>query len=186
MKNIRLYFFFLVLGITLNSINSGCNQTAETKVLEATEVQDAATTFILVRHAEKELTGTADPNLTPAGQARAEKLQRMLSKVDLAAVYSTNFKRTKDTARPTADDKKLAISNYDHANLEGFIDRALVDYSAAKILVVGHSNSTPNFMNILVGQDRYPSIDEKEYDNLFIVRVFEKGRAEVIPMKFGD
>ncbi|MEZ4931357.1 MAG: hypothetical protein R2788_04395 [Saprospiraceae bacterium] len=59
------------------------------------------------------------------------------------------------------------------------------NYPAGKILVVGHSNTTPDFINVLTGTNDYPQLPETEYDNLFIVTVLEKGRAEVVQLKYG-
>ena len=59
--------------------------------------------FILVRHAEKDISATADkvdPELTDAGSSRAERLVKAIKKYKPGAVYSTNFKRTNSTAKP--------------------------------------------------------------------------------------
>ena len=58
------------------------------------------TTFLLVRHAEKE-TGD-NPSLTTAGAARAEELARVAADLGIDAIYSTRYKRTRETAGPTA------------------------------------------------------------------------------------
>ena len=55
------------------------------------------TTFILVRHAEKVADGTSDPALTEEGIARANKIRSMFYDVDITAIYSTNYRRTKRT-----------------------------------------------------------------------------------------
>src|SRR5205809_7384909 len=66
------------------------------------------TTVILVRHAEKNIEpNNPDPDLSPAGQARAQELVRMLGAAGVNAIYATNFKRTQQTVKPLAD--KLGV-----------------------------------------------------------------------------
>src|SRR4051812_23301146 len=71
----------------------------------------AQTTFILVRHAEKEANAAdpKNPNLTKEGEERAKRLSSMLEKQNVDAIYSTNFNRTKNTVKPLADAKGLTI-----------------------------------------------------------------------------
>ena len=148
-------------------------------------VSDTATTFILLRHAETTGAGS-DPSLSTEGQSRANELRRILDNVPLNAVFSTNFNRTTQTAEPTATDQSLSIVNYDPFNLDPFVDDALQDHHEGVVLVVGHSNTTPSLLNVLVGSNIYSDLPETEYDNLYVVTVFEKGRAKVIHMKYGN
>src|SRR5437762_13638122 len=57
---------------------------------------------VIVRHAEKAANGGNDPDLSPAGRARAEALARILKDSSIAAIFTTEFKRTQETAAPTA------------------------------------------------------------------------------------
>jgi phosphohistidine phosphatase SixA len=148
-------------------------------------VSDTTTTFILVRHAETTGSGS-NPNLSAIGQARAQELQRILDTVALDAVYSTNFNRTTQTAQPTAAAKGLMIRNYDPFDPVALIDQTLASYPEGIILVVGHSNTTPDILNAMVGASTYADIPEMEYDNLFVVNISERGFAKVIHMKYGD
>ncbi len=141
------------------------------------------TNFILVRHAETSTVGS-DPVLTAEGIARAEKLANMLSELELDRVYSTNFNRTWQTATPTADDQGLSISNYGGFDHDDVIEVVLADVNEGKVLIVGHSNTTPNFLNALTGTSDYPDLPEDAYDNIFIVNVKSKGDAEVIHLKY--
>lgn len=146
---------------------------------------DTATTFILVRHAET-TGGGANPNLSAAGQARAEILRDMLSPLTLSAVYSTNFNRTMQTAQPVATSKGLPVLQYDPIDPEALIDPALVNFPKGIVLIVGHSNTTPAFINAMTGKQDAPFIAETDYDHLFIVQVSERGEATVLHLKYGD
>ena len=150
-----------------------------------TFIHDTATTFILSRHCETTGIGS-DPDLSTAGTARAQELLRVLKNVPLDAVYSTNFKRTIQTATPTATDKALTVKTYNPNALSPFVDNALATHHGKTILVVGHSNTTPSLLNVLTGTTLYQQLPETEYDNLYIVTVFEKGRATVTHLKYGE
>ena len=142
------------------------------------------TTFIFVRHTEKD-TVKGDPILTKAGMERAIDLSHMLADLPITAVYSTDFKRTKQTAQPTATAKGLEINIYNHRELEATAKEIFSKHSEGVILVVGHSNSTPNFINLLLGEKKIEQIDESDYDNLFIVQAKEIASAEVLHLHYG-
>src|SRR5437773_8048647 len=62
------------------------------------------TTVIVVRHAEKNIEpANPDPDLSPAGQARAQELARMFGDAGVNAIYATQFKRTQQTVKPLGD-----------------------------------------------------------------------------------
>lgn len=146
-------------------------------------IEDTATVFFLVRHAEK-ANGGSDPDLSAAGMERAERLAEILSKVDLTAIYSSDFKRTKQTAQPTADEQQLPVSIYDVFDLEGSAELMMDDHRLGKVLVVGHSNTTPRFANVLLGKNELQDFDESEYGDLLIVSVDEIGEATLVWLKF--
>jgi len=57
---------------------------------------------VIVRHAEKAANGGNDPDLSSAGRARAEALARILKDSGITAIFTSEFKRTQETAVPTA------------------------------------------------------------------------------------
>ena len=110
-------------------------------------------TIYLVRHSEKDLTSDnySDPPLTPCGAQRSESLSDFLSAVDLDAVYSTNYNRTKSTALPTATSKGLEIKEYDPGKLKEFAN--VLMENKQDVLVVGHSNTTGVLAGLLVNEE---------------------------------
>jgi 2,3-bisphosphoglycerate-dependent phosphoglycerate mutase len=141
------------------------------------------TSFIFVKHAEKELVG-ADPNLTTEGVARAENLAYILSENELDRVYSTDYNRTMQTATPTATDQGLSVTTYGGFDHELVIDDVLENLTGGKVLIVGHSNTVPNFLNALTGTESYMDISEEVFDNLFIVSVKLTGDSKVVHLKY--
>ena len=122
-----------------------------------------ADTIYFVRHFEK--AKTPNPPLTDMGAARAESLKEYFEGIELAAVYSTNYQRTMQTAKPTADAQGLQITQYDPRDLAGFVQS--LDTSKP-ILIVGHSNTTPDVIRLMGGD--VDDIDESEYGTLYILQ----------------
>lgn len=131
---------------------------------------------ILVRHAERAdggaaapgapMAGANDPELSAAGKARAQALAAMLKDAGVTAIYTTEYKRTKDTAAPLAEALKITpevITSRDQAALVAKIKA----HTKGTVLVVGHSNSVPAVIKALGGAD--VTIADTEYDNLFFV-----------------
>jgi len=147
-------------------------------------LEDTTTTLICVRHAETTGSGS-NPNLSTLGQNRAQTLSDLLIRANLEAVYSTNYNRTSQTAQPIANDQGLTTQTYDGFGLDALVDDVFDNHLHKNVLVVGHSNTTPSLLNLLIGSNVYSNIPETEYDNLFIVSVLEKGRAKVLHVKYG-
>lgn len=170
----RLLFIFL--SLTLSFL--GCSTSKNT--IEKIEV--APTTVILVRHAEKQ--SGQDPELSVEGQARAQQLAFMLDRTPIDIVYSTDFKRTLQTAKPTASQQQKEIEIYDHNDLVGFAERLRTEHQGQTILVVGHSNTTPTLVGLLDPNNMYEQIDESDYSNLFFVSLPAEGPADVMQLRF--
>jgi 2,3-bisphosphoglycerate-dependent phosphoglycerate mutase len=133
------------------------------------------TTFILVRHAEKANDGSKDPDLTEAGNARANKLASMLKKSEVDAIYSTAYKRTRNTVAPLATFKGISVADYEAFKSEA-IDAMLKKHQGGTVVIAGHSNNIPWIANYLTGKETYKDFADTEYENLLIVTVIEKGK----------
>ena len=130
-------------------------------------------TIILVRHAEKDISATADkvdPELTDAGRARAAKLVKTIKRYKPGAVYSSNFKRTRDTAKPVATWRKKEVQIYDPRKLNDLLT-AMMASRTKRFLVVGHNNTTPALANLLVKEEKYKPLPETEYTRIWIVKI---------------
>ena len=147
------------------------------------EKESGITTFILIRHAEKGDDGTQDPDLKAEGNARAEKLASMLKDTHLAAIYSTNYKRTKNTVKLIAQMKDLEIQTYEAHNPE-VIEKMIEQHRGEIVLVSGHTNTTPWTANLLLGKEMYDEYDESEYGIILIVGVAEMGTGTVTRMNY--
>ena len=130
-------------------------------------------TVILLRHAEKDVSegaDTANPELSAAGKIRAEKLVEIINKYQPDAIYSSNYIRTRATARPLARRRRMMIQIYDPRNL-GQMKDLILSGKLKRIVVVGHNNTTPVLANLLIGQEKYKNLAETEYDKIWIVKI---------------
>lgn len=130
---------------------------------------------IVVRHAERadggatpgtSMAASPDPALSEAGKARAEKLAAMLGDAGVAAIYTTEYRRTKDTAAPLA--AKIGVTA--EVVLARDADALAAKVKAHKtgaVLVVGHSNTVPAIIRALGGSA--VTVRDDEYDSLFFV-----------------
>ncbi|MBS1950101.1 MAG: hypothetical protein OJF59_000140 [Cytophagales bacterium] len=148
-------------------------------VSDAFSQQEWLTTFIFVRHAEKESAQgkmmTKDPVLSNEGKTRAQHLAEVLSKTEIASVYSTPYQRTRQTVGPLAQAKSLEVKEYDPATLQE-IDRMLNDNKGKTAVVCGHSNTIPRLANYLTGKETYSDFAENDFGNLLIICVYERGK----------
>lgn len=148
-------------------------------------ISDTTTTFIVMRHAEKESTGT-DPNLDSDGLIRAEELKRILGNISVNAIYSTPFNRTKQTVQPLATAKGIAITEYPVDKPYAQLVSEIASANRGRVVVVaGHSNTVPEILKELSDNSFSISISESQYDNLFIVSLPDKLRPTVTHLKYG-
>jgi len=138
--------------------------------------QSTTTTIILVRHAEKDTSAagstsmSADPDLSKAGKARAEKLVEALKDYKPDMIYTTNFKRTKATVTPLAVKFNLRLQRYDQEDQQSFANQ-LLRMNGKTVVVAGHSNTIPALANLLIKEERFQALDESVYNKIWIIRI---------------
>jgi phosphohistidine phosphatase SixA len=143
------------------------------------------TTVIIVRHAEKNIEpNNPDPDLSPAGQARAQEIARMFGDSGVQAIYATQYKRTQQTVAPLASRLGLSVSTIDAKQSAELTRRILSSNRGQTVFIAGHNNTVPEIVNILSGEN-FPIIPESEYDNMFIVTMYRFGKAKVLKVKYG-
>ena len=132
----------------------------------------AAQTVILVRHGEKADEGR-DPDLSQAGQARAEALAQGLGGAGLTHVLVTPLRRTYQTAGPSAAGAGLAplAVGFD-GGIEAHVARVAETARGfgpdAVVLVAGHSNTIPLIARALGAVDE-AEMSDCEYDRLIVL-----------------
>lgn len=146
---------------------------------------DATTTFILVRHAEK-AGPEGDVPLSPAGEIRAKELARVLTGANIAAIYTTPFKRTRETARPVAEALKLTAMDVEASKTyaSDVVRRAFEENAGKTVLIVGHSNTTVSVLKELGVADAAP-IADSQYDDLFVCTARQGAPANCVALRYG-
>ncbi|QTL37412.1 SixA phosphatase family protein [Pseudoalteromonas viridis] len=126
--------------------------------------------IVLIRHAEK-MTGK-DPELTPQGQQRAQRLATLLAPLNPKKLFSTDYHRTRQTLAPLSAATSVPVQMYNPKALADFAKQLKND--SGTIVVAGHSNTTPELIKLLSGHT--VSIHEDEFDKVFIVS-WKEGKA---------
>ena len=126
------------------------------------------TRIILTRHAEKQKG--KDPSLTEAGLKRAKALSQLAECFEISGIYSSDFKRTKQTVGPLAKKLELEInSSISPVNYQEMKESILENHKGNTVVVAGHSNTVPDFINFLLDGNVLDQIDESDFSNLFVV-----------------
>ena len=112
-------------------------------------------------------------DISEAGRARAESLATILKDAEISAIYTTEFKRTQETAAPLA--KALHVEPAVIPAKDGASLVAQLRASSGNVLVVGHGNTIPDLLKTL-GITTPINIADNDYDNLFVVLMEEKPR----------
>ncbi|HUR36886.1 MAG TPA: phosphoglycerate mutase family protein [Terriglobales bacterium] len=138
-----------------------------------------AITIYLVRHAEK-ASPTGDAELSEAGTKRAACLANTLADTNLKAVYTTEYKRTKNTGAPTAEKTGITPTVIKGADVDKLIAE-LQKEAGRSVLVVGHSNTVPKVIEKLGAGT--VTIKDEEYDHLYIVTLWN-GEASLASLRY--
>lgn len=133
------------------------------------------TIYYFIRHAEKDTSDpkNPDPELNRAGKSRAQKWTEIFKDLPFDLIYSSDYKRTRSTAQAIAESQQKEVQIYDARKLydQDFQQKT----KGKKVLVVGHSNTNPQFVNLILGENKYQDIPDEESGSLFIVTVFPNG-----------
>lgn len=172
-------FILFLLPFLLSTCFQNPENTSEIKKTEMKENlksdSQEVTTYYFIRHAEKLTTNPddRDPDLTEEGIRRSEKWAQVFKDVPFDLIYSSNYKRTMSTAKRIADAQEKEIQQYDARKLN---DTDFQQKTKGKtVLVVGHSNTNPAFVNYILEENKYNDIPESESGSLFIVSVLPNG-----------
>ena len=149
----------IFLGITLCALASS-NSFA----------QDREITLILVRHAEKADVTSPDPELSPAGRERAQRLVKKIGKYRPGAFYSTDFKRTRDTLTPLAAKRKKEIMVYDPRKPQELMEQ-IMKSKTKRFVIAGHSNTVPGLANLIAKKELFKNLDDSEYTVIWLLRL---------------
>lgn len=133
---------------------------------------DAATTVVIVRHAEK--AAGDDPDLTEAGRARAERLAAALADVPVTEVFTSEFRRTQATVSPLCGRKRLTAQAVPAANPKA-LARLLRELGPGRTaLVAAHSDTIGPILRAL-GVVEKVAIADDDFGELLVVTLQPEG-----------
>lgn len=151
-------------------------------VLACARPASAQEAIYIVRHAER-ADQSADSGLSTKGVGRAYRLRDMLHDAGITRIFTTEFKRTIETAQPLASEHHLTPQPIAASDIDGLVSKVTGVGPRDRVLVVGHSNTVPALLNAL-HVDPPISIAEDAYDDLFIVVPQRDGRPVLLRLKF--
>ena len=134
-------------------------------------IVSAQPVVVIVRHAEKAANGGKDPDLSSAGRARADALARILKDSDIMAIFTSEFKRTQETAAPTVTSVHVAPTVVAAKDTAGLV--AKLHQLNGNALVVGHGDTIPSIIKAL-GINSPINIPDDDYSELLIVTLGDK------------
>ena len=127
----------------------------------------AQRTIVVVRHADK-IDNTDDAVLSPTGEARAQRLAHVLKDLGISAIYTTQFKRTIQTATPLANLLKIKLLAYEQTDVDGIVKEIQREHSKEVVMVVGHRSTVPRILKQF-GANEPVALGSSEYDSLFVL-----------------
>ncbi|MBL7829023.1 MAG: histidine phosphatase family protein [Saprospiraceae bacterium] len=142
-------------------------------------------TLVFVRHCEKVLDGSKNPDLTPEGYARAERLGRIFEQFRLDSVYTTPYRRTQLTAEAVRTRAKLPpVLSYAPEDQPALLTSFLHSAKGKRLLIVGHQNTVPMGLNVLAGAFNYQNLSDFEYGKCFIAVSNGLGQTTVLELNY--
>ena len=149
-------------------------------LLSAASSARAQEAIYLVRHAER-ADQSADPPLSTEGVGRSYRLRDMLKDAGITRIFTSELRRTIDTAAPLAS--AIHVSPQRIADADALAARIAASSARDRILVVGHSNTLPALLRALRVEPPITIADDA-YDNLFIVVFPRDGRPVLLRLKY--
>lgn len=182
-----------VLVATLSVLAPGALDARQASAATGAAVgSEGLTTVIVVRHAER-APGNDDPGLSEAGAERGRTLAWMLQGVDVSAIYSTPYNRTRETVGPLAEQLGLDLrienpgagSGSEADGYRDFAHRIVREHRGGVVAIAGHSNTVGAIVTAF-GVGEVEELSELEYDHLFIVTLSEVGQGTLLRLRFGE
>lgn len=139
----------------------------------------------LIRHAEKDTVPAKNPILTDQGYERSYALAQIFKSTRLDAVYSTLYNRTMHTVDSLTTMKGISTKIYQPKELKSLSAELLESTDLNRVLIAGHSNTTPALAGVLMGEQQFTEgFDESDYTNLLIFTVDKEGKKELHQLRY--
>ena len=146
-----------------------CAQVSYTQTLGSNDALSESV-YYFIRHAEKDRSSpeNKNPELNQQGKIRALNWLYFFRDIPLKKIYSTNYNRTIQTVKQIAEEKNITISYYSPENID--VENFKKQNKNMSILVVGHSNTTPELVNLIIGENKFEKMNDNDNSSLFVIR----------------
>jgi len=140
-------------------------------------------TVLAVRHADIVLPRTStDPELAPAGRERAVALARLVGEAGVSAIFTSEFRRTRQTVEPLAE--RIGVAPQLTPPPSPWANQARAGQFGSVLLVAGHSDTVPAMLGAL-GVAPRPVISDTEFDNLFVLTTQPGHSPALLRLRYG-
>ena len=148
----------------------------------------STTTIYIVRHAEKDISDpkNQDPELNDLGRERAKDLNEKLKNQQIDAVFSSKFKRTKQTGTAVAERNGLSIIEYDAHNYKAISELVKTKYKNKKVLIIGHSNTVLELIESFGATRPLAALTDDDYDFFFEVKIDHMAKVALRTKQYGS
>lgn len=143
-------------------------------------------TFLLVANADAVVGTDEDPPLSPAGEARAERLAQALADAPLVAIYTDEFRRTQQTAAPVAAQHPRAerLRYFSRGPAQDSARQWRSAYDRDTVLVVAQPDTLAPLADALCGCTVRP-MRAGQVDRLLRIHLPAHAAAQVQDMRYG-
>jgi phosphohistidine phosphatase SixA len=146
----------------------------------------ATTVVVVIRHAEVDNLAEGDPSLSVDGRERAATLAKRLSQAQpvrgIDAIFSSEFRRTQQTATPLSETLALPINVVPAATWSSLPRKITREHRGEYVLVCGSANTIPGLVEALTGEQ--VQVREDEYDAMFVVFVPQFSKPKVVRIRY--
>ena len=145
---------------------------------------NAQRAILLLRHAERVEYESPDGVLSEAGEARARVLSRLLQDAGVTAIYTSDRKRTQQTAEPLS--KALGIAPTTVAaqgQVEATLSLIREREKSGIVVIVSHGDTVPGFLKAL-GHPGQITIGPREHDDIFVIVPAPGGPPTVVRLNY--
>jgi phosphohistidine phosphatase SixA len=100
---------------------------------------------------------------------RAKRWAAYFEPIKIDQIYVTKYVRTKQTVSLIAQQKQVSPTRYDPNTV--YSDEFLKQTNNKTVLIAGHSNTIPQFVNQLIGEEKFEDMDDSDNSTLFKVTI---------------
>ena len=145
---------------------------------------NAQRAILLLRHAERVEYASPDGVLSEAGEARARVLARLLQDAGVTAIYTSDRKRTQQTAEPLSKALGIAPTTVPfQSQVEATLSLIREREKSGIVVIVSHSDIVPAFLKAL-GHPGQITIGPQEHDDIFVIVPAPGGPPTVVRLNY--